>query len=481
MILFENVSVLSFNPPAVSAPTDVLVYGPQEGGPHAGTVARLGKNLAAEYPEAEKIGSGGYLSPGLVCAHTHLYSALARGIDVPIAPSKDFAQILEHLWWRLDMAIDLPILKASALAGCSEALFCGVTSLVDHHAGPNAIDGSLSVIRQAYEEVGIRGILCYETTDRNGPAGARAGIAENLRFAREIDGSRARGLRSLVDGAIGGHAGFTVGDETLAAMADAVKISGRGVHMHLAEDKFDAVDSRYRYKLDLVERLDRAGALTPKGIIGHGVWLTRSEVEIMNERDVFLAHNARSNMNNGVGYNALLTEHRNVVLGTDGMDSDMLEEFKFAVFRHRESGGPWWPGDFLVCLDRGNRLMERYFAQDFAGVASCNAHDAPGGAGPGSDDGAAPGKTSDATFAFGKIEPGCPADLVLWDYDPPTPLTASTLAGHLAYGLSSRSVRSVVVNGSVRIKDRTARFDQERIQATAREEARRLWNRMEGK
>ncbi|MCE5255452.1 MAG: putative aminohydrolase SsnA [Spirochaetaceae bacterium] len=467
MILFENVKVVSFNPPAVSEAMDVLAYGPDEGGAKAGRVAKVGKSLAAEYPEADRVGWGGYLSPGLVCAHTHLYSALARGIDVPIAPSKDFAQILEHLWWRLDMAIDLPILKASALAGCSDALFCGVTSLVDHHASPAAIDGSLSVIREAYEEVGLRGILCYETTDRNGMEGARAGLAENLRFAREIDAARARGGRPLVDGAIGGHAGFTVGDETLAGMADAVRSTGRGLHIHLAEDKFDAVDSRYRHKLDLVERLDRVGALTPKSVIGHGVWLTPSEVEIMNERDVFLAHNARSNMNNGVGYNSLLTKHRNVVLGTDGMNSDMLEEFKFAVFRHRESGGPWWPGDFLVCLDRGNRLMERYFARDFsAGVAAGECAAVP---------------PAGSAFAFGRIEPGCPADLVLWDYDPPTPLTAATLAGHLAYGLSSRSVRSVAVNGRVRIKDRKAQFDSERIQATAREQARRLWNRMEGK
>ena len=469
MILFENVKVLSFNPPAVSEPVDVVAYGPEEGGSRAGTVAKVGKNLAQEFPNAQKVGSGGYLSPGLVCAHTHIYSALARGIDVPIAPSKDFVQILQHLWWRLDMAIDLPILKASALAGCSEALFCGVTSLVDHHAGPQAIDGSLSVIREAYEEVGLRGILCYETTERNGMAGARAGLAENVRFAREIDAARAQGRRPLVDAAIGGHAGFTVGDETLAAMADAVKSTGRGIHMHLAEDKFDAADSHNRYQMDLVERLDRVGALTPKGIIGHGVWLSRSEVETLNARDVFLAHNARSNMNNSVGYNNLLTEYKNVVLGTDGMNSDMLEEFKFAVFRHRESGGPWWPDNFLACLDRGNRLMERYFSQDFAkgsAQGSQASREAAGAAGE---------KT---TFAFGKIEPGCPADLVLWDYDPPTPLTAATLAGHLAYGLNARSVRSVVVNGNVRIKDRVAQFDNERMQALAREQARRLWDRM---
>lgn len=457
MILFENVRLLSFNPPSVSEPTDLAAYGPGEGGAAAGTIAAIGKGLRARFPQAELAGSGGYLSPGLVCSHTHLYSALSRGIEVPIAPSKDFAQILVNLWWRLDRAIDLPILEASALSGCADAIAAGVTSIVDHHAGPEAIDGSLSVIAAAYAEIGARGILCYETTDRNGPEGARAGLAENLRFAREVDAARARGAAPLVDAAIGAHAGFTVGDETLEGLADAVKTTGRGIHIHLAEDKYDAVDSRYRHGLDPIARLEKAGALTPKSIIGHGVWLTPSEVEIMNARDVFLAHNARSNMNNAVGYNALLPTHRNVVLGTDGMGADMLEEFKFAVFRHRESGGPWWPGDFLACLDRGNRLLERCFAADFAAAAPA------------------------APVAFGVLAPGNPADLVLWDYDPPTPMDGTNVAGHLAFGMSARSARTVAVAGRLRIKDRTPLFDAEAIQRKARTQAARLWKNMEGR
>jgi len=259
---------------------------------------------------------------------------------------------------------------------------------------------------------------------------------------------RARGQRPQVEAAIGGHAGFTVGQNTLEGLADAVKSTGRGIHIHLAEDRYDAVDSRYRHGLDLVERLEKVGALTPKGIIGHGLWLTPPEIEIMNARDVFLAHNARSNMNNAVGYNTLLPTHRNVVLGTDGMGADMLEEFKFAVFRHRESAGPWWPDNFLACLDRGNRLLERCF----------------------------PGEGS-----FGVLAHGNPADLVLWDYDPPTPLDAANIAGHMAFGMSSRSVRSVAVGGELRILDRKPLFDMEKIQAVARVQARRLWNNMEGR
>ena len=443
MILFEHVRLISFNPPSVSEPVDLAAWESGEEGDRAGSIAEIGQSLAALYPAAKRAGSGGYLSPGLVCAHTHLYSALARGLTAAIKPSEDFVQVLENLWWRLDRAIDGPILEASALAGCVDALFSGVTSLVDHHASPNAIEGSLSAIRSAYETTGIRGILCYETTDRNGIEGAKAGVAENLRFANEVDALRVSGRRPLVEAAIGAHAGFTVGGETLEALADAVQSSGRGIHIHLAEDKFDAVDSRYRFGMNPVERLERAGALTDKGIIGHGLWLEDADIEIINAKDAFLAHNARSNMNNAVGYAAKLPAVKNPLLGTDGMGADMLEEFKFAVFRHRESRGPWWPGDFLAVLDRGNRLMERYFGQN-----------------------------------FGTLAEGHAADLVHWDYDPPTPLSGDNLAGHLAFGLSSRDVRSVVVNGSLRIGDRKALFDIDHIRAQAREQAARLWKNM---
>jgi cytosine/adenosine deaminase-related metal-dependent hydrolase len=149
-------------------------------------------------------------------------------------------------------------------------------------------------------------------------------------------------------------------------------------------------------------------------------------------------------MNNAVGYNALLPRFDNVVLGTDGMSADMLEEFRFAAFRHRESGGPWWPGDFLRCLDRGNRLMERYVGA-----------------------------------AFGRVIAGAVSDLVLWDYDPPTPLVGGNIAGHLAFGLSSRSVKSVMANGAFVVEDRAPAFDADAIASKARAEAIRLWKRME--
>jgi len=437
MMIVENVRVLHFHPGSVSEPVDIAIEG--------GKIAEVGKGLAAKHPRAERMSPGGYVSPGLVCSHNHFYSALARGLTVSIAPSKDFAQQLKNMWWLLDRALDEGIVRASGLAGAADAAMAGVTSVVDHHASPEFIEGSLDVLREGFDTVGLRGVLCYEATDRNGLPDGLAGVRENERFARKLDAERKAGGTVLVDAAIGAHAPFTVGDETLAALSAACKSTGRGLHIHVAEDKFDAVDSRYRFDKDICVRLDDAGLLGPKTILGHGLFLTQSEVELVNERDCFIAHNARSNMNNCVGYNDKIGQYKNAVLGTDGIGSDMIEEANFAFFKHHDAGGTRWMDSYLEMLQNGNRLLERYF----------------------------PGKR------LGRVEAGYEADLTFWDYDPPTPLESGNVAGHVAFGMSSRMVSSTMVAGKFIVKDRKPLFDARAIAATGRSETRRLWQRME--
>lgn len=438
MMVIEKVRLLHFSPPSVGEPTDIAVEG--------GLIVEVGPSLAQRYPGAERYSPGFYVSPGLVCSHNHFYSALGRGLMVDIRPSKDFTQQLQHLWWRLDRALDGELIAASGTAGAMDAALLGVTSVVDHHASPACIDGSLDRLREGFETVGIRGILCYETTDRNGSEGAKAGIRENERFAKMVDQERKAGADPLVEGAIGAHAPFTLGDDTLAALASVCSSTGRGLHVHVAEDRFDAVDSRYRYGLDPVVRLDRFGLLGPKTIIAHGLYLSDEEAELINEKDTFLAHNSRSNMNNQVGYNQRLGRYRNAVLGTDGIGSDMVEEANFAFFKHRDAGGTLWMDAFLGMLQKGNLLLERYF----------------------------PGKK------FGRVAPGYQADLTFWDYDPPTPLLSENVGGHVAFGMGSRMVRSTMVAGRFVVRDRKLIADGETIAQTGRSQTQRLWERMKG-
>jgi putative selenium metabolism protein SsnA len=430
MLLLKDARLLQFLPPEVREGMDVLIDGNK--------VVRVGQNLAPDSADARTIDlAGNLLSPGIVCSHNHFYSALARGILADIKPSTDFVSVLQNLWWRLDRAIDEEILYCSGLVGAIEAVRAGTTAVVDHHASPGFIGGSLKTLKKAFEKVGLRGILCYEVTDRNGGSQMRQGIEENIAFAQSAKGG-------LLEAAIGAHAAFTLGDEALALLSEAVRATGSGIHIHAAEDSYDSAAAHHLYQMDIMQRLESRNLLDGKTICAHGVHLTDSDISKLNEHDCFLVHNARSNMNNGVGYAGKLPAIRNVALGTDGIGSDMFEEMKFAYFKHRDAGGAFWPGNFLAFLHNGTRLLERYF--------------------PGS---------------FQRIEAGSVADLVIYDYRNPTPLVGENIAGHLAFGLSSGSVKTVIINGSIVYEDRRFPFDLDPIYEKANRAAKALWKRMD--
>ena len=217
----------------------------------------------------------------------------------------------------------------SALVGAMEALLAGTTTLVDHHASPNAIDGSLGVIADAFESVGLRSVLCYEVTDRDGPERAAAGVEESRRF---LVGDP----RPLTRGMVGAHASFTLSDETLAACVDLARDTGAGIHVHAAEDAADERDAEARFGVRVAERLAGAGALDARTILAHCVHLDARESELVRDSGAVVAHNPRSNMNNGVGRTPLARLGERVALGTDGIGADMFEESRSGFFRLRE-------------------------------------------------------------------------------------------------------------------------------------------------
>ena len=248
-------------------------------------------------------------TPGLVCAHHHLYSALARGMPTPPRTPTGFTEILELVWWRLDRALDDQSIRWSAMLGAVEALERGCTAIIDHHESPNAIDGSLSIIAEACAEVGVRVSCAYGITDRHGADGARRGLAENERFLRE--GGR---------GMVGVHAGFTCSDESLEAAAGLAADRGVGVHVHVAEGPVDA---------GAADRLRHLA--TDDWLLVHGVHLPDDHGLAGT-----IVHNARSNMNNAVGYARPIRFANPVALGSDGIGADMLDEFRVAYARQRE-------------------------------------------------------------------------------------------------------------------------------------------------
>ncbi|MGZ8577996.1 MAG: amidohydrolase family protein, partial [Actinomycetota bacterium] len=234
---------------------------------------------------------GCLIVPGNVCAHTHLYSALARGMPYALEPPTDFLQILQRIWWRLDRALDEASIRASALVGGAAALLAGTTTVIDHHASPNAIDGSLDVIADALGELGIRSALSYEVTDRDGPTRAAAGVSENERFLAT--------RRALARGQVGAHASFTMSEDTLAACVELAARAQTGVHIHVAEDEVDQADARVRFGDGVVARLADAGVLTDAALLAHCIHLDDDEIRMVRDTGAWVAHDPISNMNNG--------------------------------------------------------------------------------------------------------------------------------------------------------------------------------------
>ncbi len=439
MIILKNAGIMQFQPSRVEHNMDIVIDGT--------TIKDIGSNIAANYSADKVIDlNGNLVSPGIVCSHNHFYSGLARGIIANIKPSFNFYSVLQNLWWRLDRAIDEEILYYSGLICSLDAIKSGCTAVIDHHASPSFIKGSLSVLKKGFEKAGLRGITCYEVTERNRQLDeAKEGVEENIAFAKIIEQEKQqKGENRLVEAMIGGHAPFTISDQGLKMMGEAVQETQRGVHIHVAEDKYDVSHCNGVHRVDIIERLRQFGLMNDKAVIVHGVHLLENDINIVNESDAFLVANARSNMNNNVGYNFSLDKIKNLALGTDGIGADMFEEFKFAYFKHKDVGGPMWPDSYVNFLYNGNVLLERYFNEK-----------------------------------FGRIEPGYKADLTILDYQSPTPLVNDNIGGHIAFGMSSTDVKTVIVNGSIVYEDRQFPFDVSSIYIEAQKAAQRLWENMD--
>jgi len=413
-------------------------------------IADLGPTaeLVTRYPNEERLDARGRLvMPGLICAHTHFYGAFARGMAIPGQAPQNFPEILEKLWWRLDKALWSDDVRYSVLVCLMDAIRHGTTTLMDHHASPDVIAGSLDIIAEATLQAGVRACLCYEVTDRDGPDKARAGIAENARFIAE---ARRKG-NPLLAGTFGLHASLTLSDETLKECVDAAKDLDVGFHIHVAEDKADVRDSLKKSGLRVVERLNRLGILGPKTIAAHCVHVDAYEMDTLRETGTRVVHNPRSNMNNAVGTADVVTMLKRgieVGLGNDGFSNNMFTEMHTAYLVHKLSqGDPRVMG--------ADQVMRMAFAHNAltAGLFF------PG--------------------PLGELSVGALADVILVDYVPTTPLTRDNFPWHIIFGVDGTGVDTTIVGGRVLMRDKELlTLDEEEICARARELAGKLWRRL---
>jgi len=412
-------------------------------------IADLGPDseMRAKYPGVEMLDARGQLvMPGGICAHTHFYGAFARGMAIPGDPPKDFPEILERLWWKLDKALTLDDVRYSALVCLVDAVKHGTTTLIDHHASPNAIDGSLDVIAEAVERAGLRACLCYEVTDRDGLEKARAGIAENVRFIYETRQDR----NPRLAGTFGLHASLTLSDKTLEACR--VEAPGEtGFHIHVAEHEADEYDSLKKSGTRVADRLEKFGLLGPRTITAHCVHIDYREAERLRATGTWVTHQPRSNMNNAVGaadVDGLLRAGVKVCLGNDGFSNAMWEEWKAAYLLHKVAHrDPRRAGGYTItqmAVTNNAALANVFFPQAPLGVLS----------------------------------PGAFADIIFVDYQPTTPLTAGNLPWHIIFGFESSMVTTTICGGKVLMKDRQLLFlDEAEITAKSRELAKKVWER----
>ncbi len=383
--------------------------------------------------------SGKILMPGLVCGHTHLYSALARGMPAPPRAPRDFKEILELVWWRLDRAMDEETIYYSAMAGALDAARAGTTCLIDHHASPSRIAGSLQIVREAMERVGIRGALCYEVTDRGGESQRDEGINENRDFLRWVEESKTNLFRGLV----GAHASFTLSDRSLEMCAEAMREFQTGLHIHVAEDTCDVEDARAKYDSGIIERLQRFDALNDRTILAHCTHLSESEIHLARESGAWFAHNPRSNMNNQVGYAKVEQFGDRILIGTDGIGADMFEETRAAYFKGRDAKIGFGADEWLCALRNNQRFASQLFGTE-----------------------------------IGALRRGAAADLIVMDYPQPTPMTAENAAWHFVFGMNSASVESVMIAGRFVLHERRFPFDTADVYERIREASHRLWDRL---
>lgn len=413
------------------------------------TIRKVDKTdtLRQLFPQAEFVdAAGGLIMPGLINTHMHFYGSFARGMDIKAQSPLEFNQILERLWWRLDKQLTLDDVYFSAAVAMIDCIKNGVTTVFDHHASPGCVRGSLFRLAEAAEDFGLRACLCYEVSDRDGEETAQAGVAENVDFIRACrreGGEMKRGLFGL-------HASFTLNDRLLRQCAETAGDLATGCHVHVAEAESDVDDCRRRYGMGVVERFRQFGVLSSSGIAAHCVHVDpATEYPILADTGVLVAHNPQSNMGNAVGCAAVPAMFQAGIrlgLGTDGYTCDMMESLKVAQLLHKHQNrnpSVGWNEPHQMLFGENTR-----FASDTFGVP------------------------------IGRLVPGAAADLIVVDYQPPTPLLAENINGHLLFGMAGPLVRSTIGNGRVLMRNREILGkDIAAVLARARELASALWQR----
>jgi putative selenium metabolism protein SsnA len=416
-----------------------------------GIIEKIGEKdvLTKIFPKEELFDAkNNYVMPGNICAHTHFYGAFARGLSIPGEAPASFPEILNKLWWKLDKSLDLQDVFYSTQVCLIDAIKHGTTTLIDHHASPKAISGSLDMIAQAVIESGVRASLCYEVTDRDGEELADEGIKENIRFVELV--GKNHNFGSKISGMFGMHASLTLSDKTLEKCRQKSP-SGIGFHIHAAEHLVDEYDSLRKSGKRVIERLFDHGILGEKTIVAHAVHIDTNEINLLKETGSWVTHQPRSNMNNAVGISSvesMINFGVKVGLGNDGFSNAMWDEWRSAYLVHK-----LWNLDprrmgadtvLKMAVENNAELVNKLFGD----------------------------------LQIGVVKEGANADLIIVDYQPFTPLTSGNYPWQIIFGFRDSMIISTIVDGKVLMENRELKtIDEEKIIHEALNLSKKVWEK----
>ena len=404
--------------------------------------------LRAKYADAEIVDAkGGVIMPAFINAHTHIYSALARGLSIVGNNPTNFYEVLDGTWWAIDRHLMMDGTRASATALYIDSIKQGVTTIFDHHASYGEIPGTLFTISEESRRLGLRSCLCYEVSDRDGEEKCLQAIKENADFITYCQKQNDPMLAAM----FGGHALFTISDKTFDRMAEAN--NGRtGYHIHVSEGMNDVYDTAYNYGTRSVNRLLNNGILGPKTMLGHCIHVNPAEMDIIRETGTMVCNNPESNMGNAVGCAPVLQMIKKgitVGLGTDSYTFDMLESLKVALIIQRHNAcmpNVAWCEVTDMLFKNNRKIAAKYF-------------DAP----------------------LGILKPGAAADVIVMDYKCFTPFSDANIDGHMIFGMTGRQCETTMCNGKLLMKDRQLiGIDEEAMNARTMEASKKLWSRLNG-
>lgn len=401
------------------------------------------KYTSAEFVDAKK----GLIMPGMINTHQHIYSSFARGLSINGYNPKNFDDILDGMWWKIDRLLTLEDTKYSAYATYLDCIRNGVTTVFDHHASFGHIEGSLFEISDVAKELGIRTSLCYEVSDRDGEEKMKQSVKENVDFMKAAKADTS----DMQKGMMGLHASFTVSDKTLEYCAENMPYDA-GYHVHTAEGIGDVHSCLKEHNKRIVNRFFDFNILGEKTIAVHCIHVNPSEMDLIKETNTMVVHNPESNMGNAVGCTPVLEFMKKGLilgLGTDGYTSDMFESMKVANILHKHHNcDPTvaWGEVPTMLFENNAKIVNRFFEKP-----------------------------------VGVLEKGAYADIIVAEYDPLTPLNGNNANSHILFGLNGRCITTTMINGKVVMKDREILgVDTEGIMAKSRELSTKLWNKING-